>query len=389
MVEGFYNMGVRVATTTVSNYAERIDHSVAGDCQAPRLIEFFAGSGLVDCGLQGLFETVWANDICVKKARVYTANHSAAPFHAGDIQSVNGRWVPPAHLSWASFPCQDLSLAGMTGGIEAARSGLVWQWLRVLDEMAARPKVLLAENVVGLVSTSGGKNYRLLHMALQERGYRVGAMLVNAWHFVPQYRPRIFVAAVAADVEIPEALTDDGPNWLHNDAIKRVAKGLPGWLWWRMPEPGPLQVSLADIVEWDAPSDAAAAVNKNLAMMPEKHRQRLLTATSDETVIATGYKRTRNGKQVLEVRFDGLAGCLRTPEGGSSRQLLILKRNGEIRTRLITVREAARLMGAPETFSIPGGYNEGYKAMGDAVAAPVAAYLGRHLLRPLTEAAYE
>lgn len=92
---------------------------------------------------------------------------------------------------------------------------------------------------------------------------------------------------------------------------------------------------------------------------------------------------------MLEVRFDGLAGCLRTPEGGSSRQLLILKRNGEIRTRLITVREAARLMGAPETFSIPGGYNEGYKAMGDAVAAPVAAYLGRHLLRPLTEAAYE
>ena len=382
-------MGVRAATTPVSSYTGCADQFVARDCEAPRLIEFFAGSGLVACGLQGLFNTVWANDICVKKARVYAANHSAASFHTGDIQSVNGRWVPQAHLSWASFPCQDLSLAGMTGGIEAARSGLVWQWLRVLDEMSSRPKVLLAENVVGLISTAGGKNYRLLHMALQERGYRVGAMLVNARHFVPQSRPRIFVVAVAADVEIPAALIDAGPNWLHNDAIQRVAKGLPGWLWWSMPEPGPLQVSLADIVEWDAPSDDTVVVNKNLAMMPEKHRQRLLTATSDETVIATGYKRTRNGKQVLEVRFDGLAGCLRTPEGGSSRQLLILKRNGEIRTRLITVREAARLMGAPERFIIPGGYNDGYKAMGDAVAAPVATYLGRHLLRPLTEAAYE
>ena len=214
-------------------------------------------------------------------------------------------------------------------------------------------------------------------------------MLVNAWHFVPQSRPRIFVAAVSADVKIPETLVDEGPNWLHNDSIRRVAKGLPSWLWWKIPEPGPLPTSLADIIEWDAPSDDAEVVAKNLALMPERHRQRLLTATNDETIIATGYKRTRNGKQVLEVRFDGLAGCLRTPEGGSSRQLLILKRNGAIHTRLITVREAARLMGAPDHFVIPGGYNDGYKAMGDAVAAPVATYLGRHLLRPLTEAAYE
>ena len=86
MVEGFYNMGVRVATTTVSNYAERIDHSVAGDCQAPRLIEFFAGSGLVGCGLQGLFGAAWADGVWVKKARVYTTNHSAAAFDSGDIQ---------------------------------------------------------------------------------------------------------------------------------------------------------------------------------------------------------------------------------------------------------------------------------------------------------------
>ena len=89
------------------------------------------------------------------------------------------------------------------------------------------------------------------------------------------------------------------------------------------------------------------------------------------------------------MRFDGIAGCLRTPEGGSSRQLLIMKRGGKISTRLLTVRETARLMGAPEAFIIPGGYNDGYKAMGDAVAAPVAAYLGRHLLSKLTEAAYE
>ena len=382
-------MGVRTAAAVVSKYDELIDLQSAKDCNdRARMIEFFAGSGLVDCGLGEMFETVWANDICSKKANVYVANHGVEPFHLGDIQHVDGKELPYAQLSWASFPCQDLSLAGLTSGIEAERSGLVWQWLRTLDEMSARPKVLVAENVVGLISTAGGQNYRLLHLALESRGYRVGAVLLNAKHFVPQSRPRIFVVAVAKDVEIPAELIDSSANWLHNDAIKRVSQGLPGWIWWHIPHPMPRRISLTSVIEWDAPCDPETVVERNLSMMAEKHRKKLMDISDDEIFVATGYKRTRAGNQVLEVRFDGLAGCLRTPEGGSSRQLLIMKRYGKISTRLLTVRETARLMGAPEEFVIPGGYNDGYKAMGDAVAAPVAEYLGQHLLRKLTAAAY-
>ena len=83
--------------------------------------------------------------------------------------------------------------------------------------------------------------------------------------------------------------------------------------------------------------------------------------------VAPGYKRTRNGSQVLELRFDDVAGCLRTPEGGSSRQVVIIRKHGKLHSRLLTVRETARLMGAPESYRIPGTYNEGYKAMGDGV----------------------
>ena len=88
----------------------------------------------------------------------------------------------------------------------------------------------------------------------------------------------------------------------------------------------------------------------------------------------------------MELRFDDVAGCLRTPAGGSSRQYLIIKMDGEWRTRILTPREAARLMGAPDSFKLPGSFNDGYKAMGDAVAAPVAAYLAEHLLVKLVEA---
>ena len=103
----------------------------------------------------------------------------------------------------------------------------------------------------------------------------------------------------------------------------------------------------------------------------------------------TAYRRTRpdeggNKVQRLEIRFDGIAGCLRTPNGGSSRQTVILVDQGLVRSRLMTVRECARLMGAPDTYQLQGSYNDGYRAMGDAVAVPVTRWLTYHLLTPLT-----
>ena len=101
-----------------------------------------------------------------------------------------------------------------------------------------------------------------------------------------------------------------------------------------------------------------------------------------------GYRRTRNGKQVLELRFDNLSGCLRTAEGGSSRQFLILHDRGDWKARLITPVEAARLMGAPEKYKLSASYNESYNAMGDAVVVPVVKHLVDHLLVPLTRCVY-
>ena len=90
----------------------------------PLYLEFFAGSGLVAHALKPHFKAAWANDICEKKAAVYTANHGGKHFKLGSISDVSGEELPEAALSWASFPCQDLSLAGLTAGIHADRSGL-------------------------------------------------------------------------------------------------------------------------------------------------------------------------------------------------------------------------------------------------------------------------
>jgi len=352
----------------------------------PAFLDFFAGAGLVTEGLRSHFHPVWANDISPKKAAVFLANHAKKTFRLSPIEEVRGWEVPTAELSWASFPCQDLSLAGNMGGIESARSGLVWQWLRVMDEMPSRPPLVVAENVPGLVSASGGEHYRRLHSALVERGYQVGAVLIDASHWVPQSRKRVFVIGVDRKVNASDFMAGE-PGWQHPAPIQKVASSLNDWVWWRLPRPPQRRLSLEDIVDFEAPVDSYEKRNRIMSLIPPAHLDRLHEELRRGRRVFPGYRRRRRGRQVLELRFDGLAGALRTPSGGSSRQILVLERNGELHTRLLTVREAAALMGLRSSYKIPGSYNDGYWAMGDAVVVPVVRYLGKHLLAGLAERA--
>lgn len=351
-------------------------------CLKPSALDFFAGSGLVTEALKRYFPVIWANDICPKKAEVYRANHQQHRFHLGSIADIKGQDLPTAALSWASFPCQDLSLAGNLKGIAGSRSGLVWHWLRVMDEMPQRPALVVAENVVGFVSAHSGDHYRQLHAALVERRYRVGALMLDAVHWTPQSRPRIFVVGVDSHIDVSTVSTPR-PSWPHPPSIQKVASHLPQWVWWSLPPPPQRTRTLASLIDPQTSYDTPEQTRHNLELIPARHRERLMHALRAGNTVFPGYKRTRGGRQVLELRFDNVAGCLRTPEGGSSRQLLVLAQDGELRTRLLTARETAHLMGAPKRYKIPGSYNDAYKAMGDAVSVPAVRYLARHLLTPL------
>jgi DNA (cytosine-5)-methyltransferase 1 len=270
------------------------------------------------------------------------------------------------------------------GGLSSARSGLVWQWLRVMDELSKKPPLVVAENVVGLVSAAKGEHYRKLHNALVKRGYKVGTIVLDASHWVPQSRKRVFVIAV--DSRIPtEQFETDRPIWCHPASIIRAADELENWVWWNLPKPKARKTKLDDVIDFNAPCDELEKRERLLSLVPEKHREKMTAAAKNGKSVFPGYKRIRHDRQVLELRFDGVAGCLRTPEGGSSKQFLVIKENGFVKTRLLTVREAAALMGARKTYEIPGTYNDGYKAMGDAVAVPVSRYLAETLLSPLAE----
>jgi DNA (cytosine-5)-methyltransferase 1 len=137
-------------------------------------------------------------------------------------------------------------------------------------------------------------------------------------------------------------------------------------------------------VNWHTPEETA----KMLAMMSPANCVKVENAKAyRKRIVGTVYKRVRTegGRkfQRAEVRFDQISGCLRTPAGGSSRQTILVVEGGSVRSRLMTPREASRLMGLPESYRLPENFNDGYHLAGDGVVVPVVRYLAQHLLNPL------
>lgn len=358
--------------------------------------EFFAGGGMARLGLGARWQCVFANEICNKKALAYRLNFGPSPeLRVADVWTVSPEDMPPGGaLAWGSFPCQDLSLAGNGAGLNGARSGTFVPFWRLVDHV--RPPVAVLENVGGALTANGGRDFRTLLETVAASGYRAGAVMIDAARFLPQSRPRLFIIAVRGDRVIPAGLTASGPcaAW-HPKRLHAAASEFPGsmaarWLWWRMPEPPPRALALADVLE-ECPAGvewhSAAETRRLLAMMSPLHREKVRQARrSDGRVAGALYKRIRMGVQRAEVRFDGLSGCLRTPGGGSSRQSILIVEGQSVRSRLLSPREAARLMGLPETYRLPENYNEAYHVAGDGLAVPAVAWLEEHLLRRLAEA---
>ena len=102
---------------------------------------------------------------------------------------------------------------------------------------------------------------------------------------------------------------------------------------------------------------------------------------------ATVFRRVREAGSMAELRTDGVAGCLRTPRGGSGRQILFTAGKGKFHVRLLTARECARLMGAGE-FRLNVPLNQALFGFGDAVCVPVVRWIADNYLTPLAKELY-
>ncbi len=375
-------------------------------------LEFFAGGGMARAGLGESWRCLFANDFDAMKVAAYVRNYGDAEIKLEDVAKLTLDDLPsePSDLAWASFPCQDLSLAGDYAGLGRERDGALtrsgsfwpfWKLMRGLAEARRSPRAIVLENVYGCLTSRAGKDFAAIGSALSSSDYRFGAIVINASRFVPQSRPRVFFIAIGASELIPTELVSNRPDpeW-HPRSLVDAFEGLPPsakkhWIWWTAPAPPARNARFADLVE-DEPTGVAwhspGETDYLLSLMAPVNRAKVASAKlSLKRMVGSVYRRTRpdaNGvkRQRAEVRFDDLAGCLRTPAGGSSRQSILVIDGERVRSRLLSPREAARLMGLDDSYRLPERYNDAYHVCGDGVCVPVVRHVAETLLEPILAA---
>jgi len=212
-------------------------------------------------GLGYRWDCLLANDFDAKKRAVYKANWGDEHLKGGDVGSIAiADLKGEADLAWASFPCQDLSLAGAQAGLGGKRSGSFWGFWKLmlqLREEGRNPKTIVLENVYGAVTSNEGRDFATLLDTLRDGGYKAGALVVDAVHFVPHSRPRLFVIAVREDLRVPAKLLMDGPLPAWTPAgLSTAIEGLgflsrKDWISWRLPLPSARRQVFADLIdEW-------------------------------------------------------------------------------------------------------------------------------------------
>lgn len=374
-----------------------------------RFAEFFAGIGLVHRGLiAGRWECVYANDIEQKKQVMYEGEFGSAPyFHLEDIWQAD-RVVDainsPPFLATASFPCTDLSLAGHWRGLDGAHSSTYFGFVDVLKKLGGhKPSIVMLENVTGFLTSRNGEDFKAAVCALSELGYWIDAIVLDAKWFVPQSRPRTFVFGFHESLVSP--LIHRRPSGLSLDhdwgrAVERSALLRPnplpklydstdlstGWAAVDFIQPPQTRYALADVIDTDDSQDwwDAGATAKHLEMMESPSRQRVENAlASGGPMVGAAFRRTRRGKTRFEVRFD-LAGCLRTPKGGSAKQIVVVIEQGCLRMRWMSAVEYARLQGAGD-YNITVPTTQAMYGFGDAVCVPAIEWIDRQILTPVYE----
>lgn len=344
----------------------------------------------------------------------------------GGGASVDGwGWEAGAGLLCGGFPCQDVSVAGRRAGLAGARSGLFHEFARIIG--ALRPGWVLVENVPGLLSSNGGRDFGVVLGTLADLGYGVGWRVLDSRFFgVPQRRRRVFIIGTVAGDDPRAAAGRAGevlavgtrcpghPPAGHQagpDVAPTLGASVGGGRGW---DANPDRTALITDRECDAVSDGAgrrscgpeAAArttvrvaaplshgsnpNSNAAGRRREDDENLVAgplgggndgagrrSEDDPSLVYPLARRGRDGGSELEVGEAGIYNALRAGDGGSSRLNQVMIGMG---VRRLTPRECERLQALPDDWTAHGADSRRYAALGDAVTASVAEFIGRRIL---------
>lgn len=288
--------------------------------------------------------------------------------------------------------------AGYRNGLNGKESGTFFAFSRLLNDLkkeGRQPPVVMLENVQGLLTSNNGQDIIAVIDNFCKLGYCVDIIEINAKYFTPQSRPRIFIFGIFPEIaESISIVKNHKRNYIEWEAriqsnkvlrptkIIKVMIGNDEYNWCALNLPNIIETNkeLSFVIE-EIGDDSNLWWSKDrcehlFAQISETNKVKLESMMdSNEYSYGTVYRRMRNGKSMAELRNDGIAGCLRTPKGGSSKQILVRAGKGAFSVRLLTPRECARLQGVSDTFKLPNNVNKALFGLGDAVCVPVIKWI--------------
>ena len=307
-----------------------------------RTIDLFAGiggirRGFASAGGHAVFSSEW-NEF---STRTYRTNYGFAETMAGDITQVDVGDIPDCDVVLAGFPCQPFSLAGVskkrslgreTGFRDKTQGTLFFDVARIIA--AKRPAAFLLENVKNLLSHDRGRTFKTIYSVLTEDlGYHVTYKLIDAAGFVPQHRERTYIVGFREE------------NGFTFDDVKPIAHG----------NVGSILLPASQVPDKYVLSDKLWTYLQNYKKKHEAAGNGFGYGMVDA---ATDHTRT------LSARY-----------GKDGSEILVSRGEGK-NPRRLTPRECARLMGYPDSFSIPVSDTQAYRQFGNSVAVPVIRAIG-------------
>ena len=381
-----------------------------------RYLSLFSGIGGFDLGFDraGMecAGQVEIDDYC----RRVLAKHWPDVPRMNDVREVQGDEFGAVDLICGGFPGQDVSVAGRRAGLAGERSGLWYEFHRLIDRV--RPRWAVIENVPGLLSSNGGRDFAAVLRGLVKCGYGVTWRILDAQYFgVAQRRRRVFIVGSLGDGRAAEVLfereggggdseagraarpgitRDVAASLRHGGgngrgynldaecgltlAAPRVARQAKGGF--TDPVSDNIIAATTTFNGYTGGADDNDAQGGHLVAIPLRAEGHDASedGTGRQNLIPVAYaftERTRPDGRAFEAQED-LAYALTNPGRGGrthSRQI-----GGSFGVRRLTPVECERLQGFPDGHTEGQSDSARYRQLGNAVAVPVAEWLGRRIV---------
>lgn len=307
---------------------------------------FFSGVGGIELGFEQVgFDVIYSNEIDKNAAETFLKNNNSKLI-VDDIYNVKSDDVPDIDVIVGGFPCQAFSIAGYRKGFEDERGEVFFQLARIIKDKM--PRVIFIENVKNLVSHDNGNTFKVIKETLENYGYYLKTMVLNASEYgnIPQNRERVYIIGFLNK--------DDFENF---DKIERLE----------------LKKSISDIVDFNKKVDEKYYYRKEKNIFYDELEKEI---TKKNTLYQWRRKYVRENKSNLCPTLTANMGT-----GGHNVPLVLTKYG----IRKLTPKECFLFQGYPSNFELPENLAQShlYKQAGNSVVVPVIKRLAENIKKAI------